>query len=54
MHFKDFRCQIWKNTWIFPFAIGINVNEPVYRGKNFAITFHLLCVHMRWFWLQER
>lgn len=54
MKFERYKCQIWKDTWYLIPTISIRFNDPIYFGKNCAIMFHFLCIHMRWFWIEER
>lgn len=40
--------KIYKDWWVFPLAVQIHLNDMIYRDKNFAITVHFLCFHIRW------
>ena len=54
MKFKDYKCQVFKDFWVLVPTVALNFNSPVYYGRNLAVEIHFLCVHMRWFWLEER
>ena len=45
--------KIYTDWWIFPFAISLNINDPVLREKNFQISIHFLCFHAAWKWVEE-
>ena len=53
MTYKGFKYHIdWTWLVIFP-TITILKDEPQYFDKNFAIQFHWLGFHLRWFWIKE-
>lgn len=54
MHFIDFKCQIWEDEWHLIPTIVLYFDDPRWKLKNFTLAIHFLCVHMRWFWSQER
>jgi hypothetical protein len=41
-----------KDWWVFPLAVQIHLNDMIYRDKNFAITVHFLCFHIRWLFME--
>ena len=45
--------QVWKcNIYILP-TIEIRINDMIYMQKNFAISFHFLCFHVRFLFLES-
>ena len=41
-----------KDWWVFPLAVQIHLNDMIYRDKNFTITIHFLCFHVRWIFIK--
>lgn len=44
--------KMYKDWWVFPLAVQIHLNDMIYMDKNFAITVHFLCFHVRWLFME--
>lgn len=44
--------KMYKDWWTFPLAVQIQLNDMIYMDKNFAITVHFLCFHVRWLFME--
>lgn len=44
--------KMYKDWWVFPLAVQIQFNDMIYMDKNFAITVHFLCFHVRWLFME--
>jgi hypothetical protein len=42
----------YKDWWVFPVAVQVHLNDMIYKDKNFAITLHFLCFHIRWLFME--